>query len=170
MKRFLFLAIGLLSCAALPLRFSVNDISLTIPLVTSTNDTVIYPKDPSTFTPPSVGFTSVKLEGNAKANNVLQNVSVFLHARNTDPALDPSCNVSVEIIVCPKNGQKRINSNALVLLSSGAKQPFAFDDTDNAFRDGINSGKLWLGLEVTSGAAANMNLQLLDLIMSLTLL
>jgi hypothetical protein len=171
MKRLtLLLALGLVGCGAFPLRFGVDNISLNIPLVTYTSGNVIFPKNASTFNQAPISYTSVKLEGNAKASNVLQDVNVFLYARSTDPSLDPTCSSYTDIIVCPKTGQTKINTNPLSLLSSGVKRNFVFDDAGNGFRDGINAGKIWLGLEVASGAAANMNLQMTDLVMSLTVL
>ena len=171
MKRvsILLVTLVLVACGALPLRLSLDNLNLTIPLVAYTNGNVIYPKNPSVFNQPPINISSVKLEGRASASNVLADVNVFLHARTTSPSLDSSCTSYTDFILCPKAGQIKINSSALSLISSGAKKNFAFDDASNVLRDGVNAGKIWVGLEVASGAAANMGLQLSELVASVTI-
>jgi hypothetical protein len=171
MKRLcLVLTVGLAACAGLPLRLGIENISLTVPLVLYTNNNVIYPKNPSSFSQPPVNISSVRLEGKAKASNVVSDVNVFLYARVASPATDPTCTTYTDIIVCPKAGQIKINSSPMTLLSSGSLREFVFDDASQVLRDGVNAGKMWFGLEVTSGAAANMNLQLSELVASVTVL
>lgn len=165
----LVVVVSLVGCSILPLRLGIDNISLTVPLVTYTNNNVLYPKTPSPFNQPPVNISNVKLEGSATATNVLSDVSVFLYARSTNPATDLSCTAYTDFILCPKANQIKINSGAFSLLANGSKKVFGFDDASNALRDGVNAGKLWIGLEVTSGAAANMTLQLSDLVASVTL-
>ena len=171
MKRFFILLVGLVlvACGALPLRLSLDNLNLTIPLVAYTNGNVIYPKNPSVFNQPPINISSVKLEGKANASNVFADVNVFLHARTTNPSLDGNCTSYTDFIICPKAGQIKINSSALSLASTGAKRAFAFDDASSVLRDGVNAGKIWVGLEVASGAAANMGLQLSELVASVTI-
>jgi hypothetical protein len=171
MKRFFILVLGvaLVACGILPLRLSLDNLNLTIPLVAYTNGNVIYPKNPSVFNQPPINISSVKLEGKANANNVLADVNVFLHARTTNPSLDSNCTVQADFILCPKAGQIKINSSALSLASTGSKRTFAFDDANGVLRDGVNAGKIWVGLEVASGAAANMGLQLSELLATVTI-
>ena len=171
MKQFsiLLFALVLVACGILPLRLSLDNVNLTIPLVAYTNGNVIYPKNPSVFNQPPINISGVKLEGKASASNVIADVNVFLHARTTNPSLDSNCTVYADFILCPKAGQIKINSSVLSIAAAGAKRDFAFDDTSGVLRDGVNAGKIWVGLEVSSGAAANMGLQLSELMASVTI-
>ena len=158
------------ACGLLPLRIGIEEINATIPIAVNTSNSVIYQKNPSTFTPPTLSFSSVKLEGNASATPITNEVRMFLYARHTDPSTDASCTSSGTLYFCPNSGQKKINTTVIVLSSGGTKKSFAFDDANNALRDAINNGKIWLGIEVTSGAAVGLNLKLSELLSIVTLL
>ncbi len=170
MKRFFMLAFLLVACGAFPLRLGIDDINVTIPLAVNTNGSVIYQKNPSVFNQPAIQFSGVKLEGNASATPITNEVRMFLYGRTTDPALDAKCTNTGTLYFCPSASEKKINSSEIVLSSSGAKRAFTFDDSNNVLRDGINGGKIWTGIEVTAGAAVGVNLKLTDLLSIVTLL
>ena len=68
------------------------------------------------------------------------------------------------MISCPTTSQTKLSGD-LTLQSSKT----SFEIGGDVMKQAVNSGKIWLGLEVKSGFSANLTLKLTDMIATVTL-
>ena len=176
MRRFLvhgFLVLGALMVACSNPIFGVNiqDISANVPAATSTGGQVVYPSNASTFTKPTIAFTSVKLRGNSSASALsISTVKLYLYARKDSPAVDKDCNSSAGVFICPASSQVRITSALVTFKADASKTAFLIDDSSGKLKEAINEGTMWLGFEITEGFSANMTVKLSELVADVTIL
>lgn len=162
------LALSLTACSGLSVGVNLDSASVTVPAAAPTFGKVIYQKNASNFLSSPVNVSSVSLEGQSSASNVVATVKAFVYARTSDPSLDPVCTTSGSVVICDASSQTKV-SGQLTLNADGSKTPFRFDDPSGALKDGVNKGKIWLGFEVTEGASVGMTLRLTDMVARVTL-
>ena len=161
----------LVACSNPIFGVSIQDISANVPAATSTGGQVVYPYSASTFTKPTIAFTSVKLRGNSSASALsISTVRLYLYARKDSPAADNNCTSSAGVYTCPASSQVRITSALVTFKADGAKTPFVVDDSSGKLKEAINAGTMWLGFEITEGFSANMTVKLSELVADVTIL
>ncbi len=173
MKRPLWLVVALMVGCSNPI-FNVNmtNVSLNVVALTNTSQKIVYPTSASQFNKPTLAFSSVKLRGNSSASSGLtvQTVKLFLYSRTTDPKDDAACTSSAGMYLCSVDPLAKLNTVEITLQSDGSKTSFNVNDPNSALKNGINAGKLWLGVEVTQGASLNPTISLTDLVADVTVL
>ena len=170
MRRFLILGAALVACSNPIFGVDIQDISANVPAATFTGGQVVYPFNASTFSKPTIAFTSVKLRGNSSGTNVLSTVKLYLYARKDSPATDNNCSSSAGVYVCSASSQVKITSALVSFKADQLKTAFLIDDSSGKLKEAINAGTMWLGFEITEGFSANMTVKLSELVADVTIL
>lgn len=157
------LALAFSACSNPIFGVGISDVVLSVPLAATTGGQVIYGAQ-SEFNKPTFAYTSVKLRGNSSQQAAaLGTLRVNLYARKDAPACAVSCSANSQAAF-------KLNTAPLELKAGGAKTAFVLDDQNNALRDALNAGTMYLGVEVLSGATANATVTLSDLVADVTIL
>ena len=171
MRRFLILGALLVACGNPIFGVNLQDISATVPAATSTGGQVVYPANATTFSKPTIAFTSVKLRGNSSASALsISTVKMYLYARKDSPATDSNCSSSAGVYICSASSQVKITSSLVTFKADGGKTAFLVDDSSGKLKQAINAGTLWLGFEITEGFSADMTVKLSELVADVTIL
>lgn len=155
MRRLVLLILGL------GLFFTACSVSVTVPLpdqkvrVAAVGDTlgrVIYPSKPLEF--PSVPVKGVEVSGTLEANHPLA-LTLDLYARLTDPAKDQDCLALSDFTTtyayaCPVGPDDEKVGSATFTLS----QSTSLTLKGSHLTQGVQQGKLWLGVQVSSNLPA----------------
>ena len=168
MKRFLLIpafSVILSACSALPISIAVDSANYSFGATAPTSGSVMYPTAASNFAQSPVNVTSVVVRGQASAASLgTPSVNAVIYGRTTDPKNDPNCSSFGVMISCPTTSQTKLSGD-LTLQSSKT----SFEIGGDVMKQAVNSGKIWLGLEVKSGFSANLTLKLTDMIATVTL-
>jgi hypothetical protein len=172
MRRLLILPVALLACSNPVFPVNMSNVEVQVTSLTQMNEKVIYTQ-PSTFSKPTIAFSGVTLRGNSSATVGVtpQTVKLFLYARTTDPQADATnCASSGSLTLCGTASEAKLNSVAITLPSDGTRTAFEVNDPSGALKNGINAGKLWLGIEVTEGVSFLPTITLSQAIANVTML
>jgi hypothetical protein len=166
-RSFLILAIlaTFSACGALPISIALDPANYSFGTTTPTAGNVMYPVSASAFAQSPVNVASVVVRGQASAASIgTPSVIAAIYGRTTDPSKDPNCTSFGALISCPTPSQTKL-TNDLTLSSTKT----GFEIGGDVIKQAVNSGKVWLGLEVKSGFSANLTLKLSEMIASVTL-
>ena len=153
------------SCGATPIFVDLDDFSINIPAAVNTAGLVIYSADPISLEKQSLNIKAVRLSGFIEPTYTGDTLKLTFYASATEP---DGCASFQSILICGKIGHKRISSE--YTLHNGFKQPISLGDPNaDVLADGVNNGKLWIGVEVTSSASADISLQFSDMVASVTI-
>ena len=156
------------ACSGAPLQANLDSLEVTVPASLPTFGKVIYPTKAAMFQNSPVSFNSVSLVGNAAATNVLANVKANLYARTVDPVGVSGCSQEAGVVICNAADQTKITTQSLTLASDGSKTPFKLEDKNGVLKAAVTAGKVWIGIEIESGASINSKIKLSELVASLT--
>ncbi|WP_038057605.1 hypothetical protein [Thermus amyloliquefaciens] len=151
----------LLASLGLSFLLAACSVSVTVPLpeqrvtLAAVGDTlgrVVYPAKPMEF--PGVPVKGVEVSGVLEANQPLT-LTLNLYARLTNPASDPNCIAlsdftTVYAYACPVGPDDEKVGSASFTLSQSS--PLALNGQN--LTQGVQAGKLWLGVEVNQGLPA----------------
>lgn len=159
------LVVALSACNALPISIAVDPANYSFGATAPTSGSVMYPAAASAFSQSPVNVASVVVRGQASAASIgTPSVTAAIYGRTTDPKNDPNCSSVGVMISCPAASQSKLTGD-LTLQSSKT----SFEIGGDVMKQAVNSGKVWLGLEVKSGFSANLTLKLTDMIATVTL-
>ncbi len=159
MRRSAFLLGLLLTLTACSVTVTVDlpNQTLDLPGITDTGGQIAYPKDGLSFSPPPVDVVrGLRVEGVLEASTPL-NVTLEFYARTKDPSQDPTCTsptfpfapqgIGVEPVMylCPVGPDDQKVGEASFRNSQQAS--FTLQGTKLA--EGIQKGKLWLGIKAS---------------------
>lgn len=168
MKRFFLIsaiAAGLSACGALPISVALDPASYSFGASQPAVGTVVYPAAASAFSQAPVNVASVTVRGQAAINSLgTTSVTGAIYGRISDPATDPKCTSSPTFVSCPAATETKLSGD-LTLTSSKS----AFEIGGDTLKQAVNTGKIWLGLELKSGFSANLTLKLTDMVATVTL-
>ena len=156
------------ACSGSPLQANLDSLEVTVPASVPTFGKVIYPAKAAMFQSSPVGFNTVSLVGNAAATNVLANVKANVYARTVDPVGVSGCSQEAGVVICNAADQTKISTQSLMLASDGSKTAFKLEDKNGVLKAAVTAGKVWIGIEVESGASINSKIKLSELMASLT--
>ena len=164
-----FLAMGLAACGNTPINVPLDDFSISIDATANTLGKVVYPKNAATFEKPVVNVKTITLTGNVKSKYtpISSPLAMKFYARITDPST-AGCQDGGLVWICDANSETAISES--YTFQNDDTQPITFGDTNpDILASGINAGKIWIGAEVTSGAATNVNFSFTDMVAHVTL-
>jgi hypothetical protein len=168
MKRVLSIfaiAAGLSACGVLPISFALDPASYSFGASQPAVGTVVYPAAASGFSQAPVNVASVVVRGQAAIDSLgTPSVTGAIYGRVSDPATDPKCTVYPTFVSCPAASETKLSGD---LTLTSAKS--GFEIGGDTLKQAVNSGKIWLGLELKSGFSANLTLKLTDMIATVTL-
>ena len=164
----LALSTGLNACSGSPLQANLESLEVTVPASLPTFGKVIYPTKAAMFQNSPLSFNTVSLVGNAAATNVFASVKANLYARTVDPVGASGCSQEAGVVICNAADQIKISPQSLTLASDGSKTPFKLEDKDGVLKAAVTAGKVWIGIEIESGASVNSKIKLSELVASLT--
>ena len=160
--------LALNACSSAPVTVPVDPFEFTLPAAAPTLGQVIYPAVSATFQKSPVGFSAVTFTGNAAASGVIFAVKANIYARTSEPTDCTKVTVSTtSVYVCSASTQTKVSSQAITLAPDGSKTSFKLEDNKGVLKEAMTSGKLWVGLEITEGLAANSNVKFSDMVASL---
>jgi hypothetical protein len=164
----LALSASLSACSGSTLQANLDPLEVTVPASLPTLGKVIYPAKAAMFQNSPVSFNTVSLVGNAAATNVFASVKANLYARTSDPATAAGCSQEAGVVICNAADQTKISPQSLTLASDGSKTAFKLEDKDGVLKAAVTAGKVWIGIEIESGAGLNSKVKLSELVASLT--
>jgi hypothetical protein len=160
--------LALNACSSAPVTVPVDPFEFTLPAALPTLNKVVFPASSATFQKSPVGFSAVSFTGKAAATNILFAVKANIYARTTDPSDCQSVTVgTTSLYICDAATQTKVSSQAITLATDGSKTAFKLEDNKGVLKEAMTSGKLWVGLELTEGAALNANVKFSDMVASL---
>lgn len=153
MKLWIPLVVLLAACSAAPITVKLRDFD--IPIATVQSGQVVFTQQ--SFSKPSVGLSSVRLEGNLTYQQGPYVLSFY--AANGEPCstADPGGTYRV----CDA-GNPNIDLAGTVDFSAGATRPLSL--SSGKLTQGINSGNLWIGVKLDSGLLTNGTLQFRNMV------
>lgn len=151
MRLWIPLVLLLAACSAAPITVKLQDFDL--PIATVQSGQVVFTQQ--SFNKPSVGLSSVRLEGNLTYQSGPYGLSFY--AANGEPCTNAVGNYRV----CGAD-DPNIELAGKVDFTSGATQPLSL--SAGKLTQGINSGNLWIGVKLESGAATTGTLQFRNLV------
>jgi len=162
----------LTACNASPITVPLDDYSISIEATANTLGYVVYPREPDRFEEPYINVKTITIQGFIKAEYTSvtgDQLQMIFYARATDPADDPDCDGSLGVVwICNANNQLPITNN--YTFENGVRQPILFGSRNSdVLARGINGGKIWIGAEVVSGIALNVELEFTDMVAYVTI-
>lgn len=155
------LTLGLLAACSAPVTVRLPD--QTFPISASTLGKVIYPKDPLSFERPPVRATKVVVRGEAELSSYFP-LSLDVYARVSEPS---ECSEFFDVYVCGADHEgtlvgridpKEASSTSFTLGEQGGE----------ALAQGINQGRLWLGVKVGGTRSLDTTLTLKNMTATVT--
>ncbi|WP_279165440.1 hypothetical protein [Thermus scotoductus] len=149
MRRLFFPLALLLAACSYTLTVDLGSMTLNLSGLRSTSPFpgdayVVFPKDPQTFNPPPVDVVrGIRVEGQAVANVALSQ-TLTVYGRLQDPAQDPACQASVNLVLCPVG--EAGEALGTIAFQGQAETPFTL--SGDVLVQGVRRGKLWFGLRV----------------------
>jgi len=161
------LAVVIGACSNLPVRVGLQDVTIDLGAVTSTQGNVLYPSAPSAFQKPSLHVSSASIDGDVAATGLASDTSFTFYGRASDPSQDGNCqlvgNLTRTYYACPASQESAI-SGPVTLPADGSSK--ALHLSGNVLAQGANQGKLWLGATVEGGASTGATLHFTHLVAS----
>jgi len=158
------------ACGKTPLSIPLDDFSLDIEATTNTAGYVVYPVEPASFEKPVINVKSITISGNATVTYTAapgDNLQMTFYASAKDPD-ENGCTKTGPIYVCPKDGEKAI-TDSYTFINGDTKPIMLGSKNADVLTEGINQGFIWIGLEVTSGAATNVHFDFTDMVANVIL-
>ncbi|MCS6869393.1 hypothetical protein [Thermus sp.] len=171
MRRFGMLALGitLLAACSFNLTVPLPEQRVQVPLADS-QGRVVYPAQTLSFPPPGGVVRRAEVRGTLEADQAL-NATLALYVRLQDPEEDPSClalrdpNGTPLGYACPVGpGDEKVGE-----ASFAASKTAPLGLRGEQLTQGVQSGKLWLGLQVQGLPSGLVELRFKDLKAILTL-
>lgn len=162
------LALAVSACGSLPIKVRLQDVTVDLGAITSTQGEVLYPASPSAFQKASLHVASVSIDGDVSASGLSSDTTFTFYGRAADPSKDGSCQPGLtgSYYACPASGETAISGN-VTLPASGAARSIHL--TGNVLAKAANQGRLWVGASVQGGASTNATLHFTNLVASVTL-
>ncbi len=163
---------ALSACGNTPISVPLDDFSIRIDATANTLGYVVYPYNSTKFEKQVVNVKTITISGNVEASYTSltgDQLQMTFYARATSPADNPDCDGSSGVVyICPKGGETAITGS--YTFTNGVTQPVTFGSSNpEVLADGINKGEIWIGAEVTSGVATNVNFNFTNMIASVTI-
>ncbi len=163
------LAMALAACGGTTINIPLDSFSISIDATANTVGKVVYPKDAATFEKPVVNVKTITLTGNVKSEYtaIQAPLEMKFYARVTDPSA-AGCQDGGLVWICDASGETAISGS--YTFQNGDTQPIELGATNpQVLADGINAGKIWIGAEVTSGAATNVKFSFSNMVAHVTI-
>ncbi len=161
----LIATVVLSACGNTPIQVGLQDFTVDASAVANTAGKVVYKAEPVSFEKPVINVKTVKLSGNVTPSYLGTTLQIQFYASASKPV---GCDEVAGLLVCDKNGQKPISGE--YTLENGVKQPIELGNPNaDVLAEGLNNGKIWLGVEIASSGAANVKLQFSDMVASVTI-
>lgn len=166
---FLLLALVLMlaACSNLPVKVGLQDVSVHLGTVASSQGDVLYPAAPSAFDKSSLHVSSASIDGDVSANGLSSATTFTFYGRATDPSQDNNCqqvtNGSGTFYACPASQESAV-SDAITLPADGSAKPIHL--SGNVLAKAANQGRLWLGAKVQGSASVDVTLHFTNLVAS----
>ncbi|XOB99413.1 hypothetical protein ACMC9I_04825 [Deinococcota bacterium DY0809b] len=164
----LTLAAALAACSKAPLTVPLEDFSISVDAVGNTVGQVVYPKNAAQFDRPVVGVKTIRLSGRVTVSYTAVQAPLVMtfYARTDDPGA-AGCTDAGLAWICDAAGETPISSE--YSFANGETQQVTLGDPNpEALADGINQGRIWIGAEVTSGAATGVTFDFTQMVAEVT--
>ena len=164
MKRALasFLTLGLLAACSVTVTVPLPDQTLTL-IASNTAGKVIYPKDPLAFSPPPVQALRIVVTGEAELSPHVP-LSLDVHARASAPS---GCLEYFDIYVCDISPEDTYVGR--IDLTKASRTSFTLGEQGGEIlAQGVNQGRLWLGVKVGGTGSPNATLTLKNMTATVT--
>lgn len=165
------LTLVITACQNLPVKVTLQDVTIDLGVITNTQGDVLYPADPSAFQKANLHVASATIDGDASASGLMNDTTFTFYGRATNPSTDPNCtpvtNLTNTYYACP-SAQETSISSAVTLPADGNTQPIHLGGKVLAIA--ANQGRLWIGATVQGGTSTNATLHFTHLLASIAVL
>lgn len=159
------------ACQSLPIRVGLQDVTINLGVITSTQGVVLYPAGGSAFQRSDLHVASASIDGDVDASGLSSSTTFTFYGRVQDPASDANCqqvtNLTDTYYACPASQETSISS-AVTVPADGTAQPIHLGG--DVLAAAANQGKVWIGASVRGGASTNATLHFTQLVASVALL
>lgn len=164
----LALAAALAACSKAPLTVPLEDFSISVDAVGNTVGQVVYPKNAAQFDRPVVDVKTIRLSGQVTVSYTAVQAPLVMtfYARTSDPGA-AGCTDAGLAWICDAAGETPISS-AYSFANGETQQVTLGDPNPEVLADGINQGRIWIGAEVTSGAATGVTFDFTQMVAEVT--
>jgi len=163
-------AFVLSSCGNAPVSVRLDDFSIKVDALANTLGKVVYPKQAATFEKSGLHVKTVTLNGKLtySADIGSDSLTMAFYARLSDPK-DAGCSDAGLAWLCDKANETPISDPQT--FQKDTPTPFSLGDKNpTILADGINQGKIWIGVEVTEeSAATGVTFDFTDMVANVTL-
>ncbi|WP_287371073.1 hypothetical protein, partial [Oceanithermus sp.] len=164
----LALAAALAACSQAPLTVPLDDFSIQVDAVGNTAGQVIYPKNAAQFSKPVLNVKTIQLKGQVTVSYtaVQAPLTMTFYARTSDPK-NAGCTDAGLAWICNASGETAISTG--YTFADGETKSIALGDPNpDVLANGLNQGFLWIGAEVTSGAATGVTFDFTQMVAQVT--
>ena len=165
------LALIVTACQGLPVKIGLQDVTIDLGAITSTQGEVLYPASSSAFEKSNLRVATATIDGDVSATGLASDTAFTFYGRATDPSTDTNCtrvtNLTNTFYACPSSQETSISGPVTVPASGDSR---SIHLSGSVLATAANRGRLWIGATVQGATSTNATLHFVHLVASVTLL